>query len=164
MPQLDLSAFPPQIIWLVITFLTLWLLMAKIALPRIGGVLEERQKKISDNLEMAESLRKAAQAELENYEKAIAEANDQARLVIVEATQQITQDSATQTAELRATLAKKIKEAEANITLAKETAMESIRYSAAEVASAASERLIGAPISKEKLDATIDDIIKNGGL
>ena len=76
MPQLDLSVFSPQIIWLAITFLILWLMMAKIALPRIGLILEERERKIGDNLEMAKNFHKAANTELEAYEKAISEARD----------------------------------------------------------------------------------------
>ena len=79
MPQLDLAGFPPQIIWLVITFVILWLLMAKVALPRVGLVLEERQKKIDENLDLAENLRDEAQGALDAYEKSISEAKDNAR-------------------------------------------------------------------------------------
>ncbi|SVE39201.1 uncharacterized protein METZ01_LOCUS492055, partial [marine metagenome] len=68
MPQLDVSGFPSQIFWLVITFVFLWWLMAKVALPKVGLVLEERQKKISDSLDMADDLRKEAASELESYE------------------------------------------------------------------------------------------------
>jgi F-type H+-transporting ATPase subunit b len=45
MPQLDFSTFSPQLIWLVITFLGLYLLMSRVALPRIGGVIEQRQSR-----------------------------------------------------------------------------------------------------------------------
>ena len=163
MPQLDLSVFSPQIIWLVITFLILWLMMAKIALPRIGLILEERERKIGDNLEMAENFRKAANTELEAYEKAISEARDKARIVLSETAQQMTLDSATQTAELRDTLAKQIQAAEIHITSAKKEAVEGIRYSAGEVAAAATERLIGVSIPQKMVGAAVDYVLKNGG-
>ena len=89
MPQLDLAGFPPQIIWLVITFVILWLLMAKIALPRVGLVLEERQKRIDENLDLAENLRDEAQSALDAYEKSISEAKDNARGAIAEAIRQM---------------------------------------------------------------------------
>ena len=58
MPQLDISTFTPQIIWLIITFGVLYLLMAKLALPRIGSILEQRQNRIEDNLAMAQNLKR----------------------------------------------------------------------------------------------------------
>ena len=89
MPQLDLAGFPPQIIWLVITFVILWLLMAKVALPRVGLVLEERQKKIDENLDLAETLRDEAQGAMDAYEKSISEAKDNARGSVAEAVRQV---------------------------------------------------------------------------
>ena len=162
MPQLDFSVYSPQIIWLVITFLILWLLMAKVALPRIGLVLEERQKKINDNLEMAKIMRKEGTAELEAYEKAILEARENARAVISEMTQQITQDSATQTADLRDTLAKRLEEAEIQIASAKQRAIEQIHFSAGEIATATTKKLVGESVLEEKVNAAVESAIKNG--
>ena len=112
MPQLDLASFPPQIIWLVITFVILWLMMAKLALPRVGLVLEERQKKIDENLDMAENLRDEAQSALDAYEKSISEAKDNARGSVAEAVRQISDSSQTRHAEKGKELAAEIKEAE----------------------------------------------------
>ncbi|HJO87371.1 MAG TPA: F0F1 ATP synthase subunit B', partial [Rhodospirillales bacterium] len=65
MPQFDVTTFLPQIIWLVISYLVLYFLMAKVALPKIGGILEERQARIDDNLDAAQSLRNESNAEAE---------------------------------------------------------------------------------------------------
>jgi F-type H+-transporting ATPase subunit b len=86
MPQLDITAFSPQIIWLIITFLLLYVLMAKVALPRIGNILEQRQARIDDNLDMAQSLKNESNIDAESYDHTIAEAREQARKSIQEIT------------------------------------------------------------------------------
>lgn len=160
MPQLELANYSSQIVWLIITFVILWLLMAKIALPRIGIVLEERQRKIDDNLDMAENLRSEAQGELERYEKAISEARENARTVISEAARQAAQDSTTRHSELNDSLTNQIIEAEARITSAKEDSIAGIRDSAAEVATVAAERLIGMTLPAEMVVAAINQVLK----
>ena len=143
MPQLDVSGFPSQIFWLVITFVFLWWLMAKVALPKVGLVLEERQKKINDSLNMAENLRIEARSELEAYEIAISVAHDEARKVINDANQEGTQTSANQLAEMRISLTNQIAEVETEIESVKEKALEDIGQSAREVAISTLDKLVG---------------------
>lgn len=159
MPQLELAGYSPQIVWLIITFVILWLLMAKVALPRIGVVLEERQRKIDDNLDMAENFRSEAQGELKKYEKAISEARENARTVISEAARQTAQDSTTRHSELSDSLANQVMEAEASIISAKEDSIANIRDSAAEVATVAAERLIGMTLPAETVVAAINQVL-----
>ncbi|MFQ5764023.1 MAG: F0F1 ATP synthase subunit B', partial [Rhodospirillales bacterium] len=61
MPQLDVNTYLPQIVWLVITFTVLFLIMWRVAVPRIADVLEARQKRIDDNLDKAAESKKEAE-------------------------------------------------------------------------------------------------------
>ena len=160
MPQLDLASFPSQVIWLVITFVILWLLMAKVALPRVGLVLEERQKKIDENLDLAENLRDEAQGALDAYEKSISEAKDNARSSVAEAVRQMSDTSQTRHAEKGEELAAEIKEAEARIDAAKQEAISGIQEAAATVASSAAEKLIGASLPSDAIRQAVDTAMK----
>ena len=162
MPQLDVSGFPSQIFWLVITFVFLWWLMAKVALPKVGLVLEERQKKINDSLDMAEDLRIEARSELDAYEIAISVAHDEARKVINDANQEGTQASANQLAEMRISLTNQIAEVETEIESVKEKALEDIGQSAREVAISTLDNLVGIKVPAKTLNAAIDNAMTKG--
>ena len=162
MPQLDVSGFPSQIFWLVITFVFLWWLMAKVALPKVGLVLEERQKKINDSLDMAEDLRIEARSELDAYEIAISVAHEEARKVINDANQEGTQASANQLAEMRISLTNQIAEVETEIESVKEKALEDIGQSAREVAISTLDKLVGIKIPAKTLNAAIDNAMTKG--
>ena len=159
MPQLDISVFSPQIFWLIISFVCLWWLMAKVALPKVALVLEERQTKINDSLDIAKNLQREAEGEIEAYKTTISEAREKARTVINEATQQGTQESLTQQSELRESLTEKIALAEAEIETANDSALESIHQSAKEVATIVLNRLGGINLTEEKLNLAINNFI-----
>ena len=163
MPQLDPTSFPSQIFWLVITFVFLWWLMARVALPKVGLVLEERQKKISDSLDMADDLRKEAGSELDAYDVAISTAHDEARKVINDANQEGTQASANQLAEMRISLTNQIAEVEAEIESVKEKALNDISQSAREVAISTLDNLVGIKVPAKTLNAAIDNAMTKGG-
>ncbi|MDP6259280.1 MAG: F0F1 ATP synthase subunit B', partial [Rhodospirillales bacterium] len=126
MPQFDVTTFLPQIIWLVISYLVLYFLMAKVALPKIGGILEERQARIDDNLDAAQSLRNESNAEAEAYEESMADAREQARSTIYDATQEMSADSARRHGELGERLSGELKSAEQRIAEAKAAAITGI--------------------------------------
>ena len=85
MPQLDFSTFSNQIFWLIVTLVAIYFILSRLALPRIAGVLAERQGTINNDVNMAEELKGKAVAAEEAYNKALNDARSEAAR-IVEAT------------------------------------------------------------------------------
>ncbi len=87
MPQLDTATFAPQLVWLAITFIGLYLILARAVLPRIASVLEERQERIDVNLEKAEALKVEAEA------RAVDEVRDAAVDIALNATRKLIEEN-----------------------------------------------------------------------
>lgn len=161
MPQLDPNTFLPQVVWLVITFGALFLVMWRIALPRIADVLEARQKRIEANLEKAEDFKKDAQAALEAYEASMAGARDQAQAVIAGVREAMAEDAAKRQAELAEILAERINDGETRIEQAKNEAIGQLQGMSAALTAAAMERLVGERPSEAGVGAAVDAVLKS---
>ena len=104
LPQLDVETYASQIFWLIVTFLVLYFLVAKIAMPRIAEVLEGRQERIEDDLDKAETLKKEAYLVRIEYEKALSSAREEAH----EATRRAQEEIAKHGAEVEALANQKV--------------------------------------------------------
>jgi F-type H+-transporting ATPase subunit b len=150
MPQLNPLDWAPQLIWLVITFSILYVLMKRVALPRIGAVIEMRAARIKKDLEAADRLRRETQEAIAAYEQALAEAKAQAHAIAQDGRNRLKEEVAAERAALERDLAAKSTEAEARIQAAKMSALKEVNAVAAETASEIVRRLIGlAPSAPE---------------
>lgn len=162
MPQFDVATFPTQIFWLVVSFILMYLLMSRVALPRINRVLEERQRRIDDNLDRAQTLKEEADAAAAEYERVLEQARESARAAIAEASQEMADEANQRRAELEARLAAEIKEAEARIDEAKTQAIAGLRGAAIDVATSAAGRLLGSTPETDAIAAAVDAAIQHG--
>jgi F-type H+-transporting ATPase subunit b len=156
MPQLDVSTFPPQLVWLAIAFIVLYLLMWKLGLPRVGSVIEARRKRIDDDLARATELKEEAEAAMAAYQRALADARAQAQTTIRERTERFAAEAAERQRQVAATLAEQTKSAEQQIAAAKERAFADIRNVALEVARSVTEKLTDATPDEAKLAPAVD--------
>ncbi len=92
MPQLDFSTFPNQIFWLVVTLIVIYLILSRVALPRIGAVLAERQGTITNDIAAAEELKQRAVEAEAAYDKALADARSEAGKIVAQAKTEIQSD------------------------------------------------------------------------
>jgi F-type H+-transporting ATPase subunit b len=156
MPQLNVPDFTPQIFWLVIWFVILYLLMSKLGLPRIEAIRNARRKRREDDLARAAQLKADAEAANVAYQKALAEARGQAQATIKAATDRMAGEAAERQRALAATLAQQIDEAEQRIVASKEQALADIRNVAVDVGRAVVEKLTGSAPEPARMMAAVD--------
>jgi F-type H+-transporting ATPase subunit b len=160
MPQLDLSTFPSQIFWLAVFFVVLYLLMAKLAIPRIEKVIDERRDRIGDDLDKAGRMKSEAEAVIAAYEKALADARHQAQLTMKETGDRLAALAAERQRQAGAVIAERTGVAEKRIKAAKSAALADLRGVAVEVARAAAAKLVGSAIDEARAGAAVDAVLK----
>jgi len=160
MPQFDPAVWSPQLIWLAISFVALYFLMARVALPRISDVLEEREFKISDALRKAEGLRDDAEDAAAEYEKMMADARAKAQEEVRAVRERAAAEAAKRHAELNERLAADIAAAEGRIAEARDKAVAGVREIAEELSAAAIERLLGEKVDSKTVATAVDASMK----
>jgi F-type H+-transporting ATPase subunit b len=160
-PPFQSQTFASQLVWLVIAFVLLYVLMLKVALPRVAKIIESRQKRIADDIADAERLKEQSDEAVAAYEKALADARARAQTIANE-----TRDSQAAVADARrktleGELNAKLAEAEKTIAATKQAAMANVRAIAEDATSAIVERLIGLAPSEKAVAEAVADVLKN---
>ena len=157
-PPFNKEYFASQAVWFAIAFVALYLIIAKLAIPQIGGIMAARSKQVADDLAEANRLKEQSDAALAAYEKALADARNRAQALANE-----TRDKLNAEAEQSAqgagggNLNAKLADAEKTIAATKTAAMANIEAVAIDTAIAIVERLIGtAPGAKAAQDAVAE--------
>lgn len=150
MPQLEISTYAPQLVWLVITFGFLYLLMAKSLLPRVGEVIEERQDRIDDDLETAEKLKKESQELEETYEQILADARKDASDYLKAEREKVEQKLGDQRKKMEEEIAGRVAKAEERIAQARKRALGDLDTMSADACAAIYAKLTGARLKKDE--------------
>lgn len=140
LPQLDFSTFPNQIFWLIVTLVAIYLILTRVALPRIGDVLAERSGTITNDIAAAEELKLKAKEAEAAYNQALADARAEAQRIIGEAKAEIQADLDVATQKADAEIAAKSAESERRIGEIRDGAMAAIE----EVAKDTAQEIVGA--------------------
>ncbi len=159
-PPFQSEHFPSQLLWLVLTFLLLYVLMSRIALPRIGSIFAERSKRISDDLAAANRFKEQSEAANAAYQKELADARGRAQAIANETRDKQAAEAAATNKRLEAQLHDKLVAAEQSIAGTRTAAMQNVGTIAAETAVAIVERLIGTTPNPQDVAAAVGDVSK----
>jgi F-type H+-transporting ATPase subunit b len=152
--------FASQLFWLALCFVVLYVLMAKVALPRVGAILEARRERIAADFAQAQRHKEESEAAMAAYEKALADARNRAQAIANETRDELMAEAGAARKVLEHDLNAKLAEAEQTIAATKRAAMANVRGVAVEAAHAIVQRLIGVAPAKNVVARAVDRALK----
>jgi F-type H+-transporting ATPase subunit b len=162
MPQLDTTTWPPQLIWLAITFLALYLIISRVAIPRTGGVIARRKASIESDLAQAQKFKGETDAAIQAYEAALADARAKAQAIATASRNALSAEIDAERAKLDQVLGAKVEDAEKQIATARNKALADVRNVAAEIATSIVAALIGAKVTKAAATEAVAKAARQG--
>ncbi|GAK33593.1 ATP synthase subunit b 2 [Iodidimonas nitroreducens] len=158
MPQFDPALFAPQIIWLMIAFGVLWLVMARIGLPRVERTMVERSEQIEADLDAARQMSAKSDELTAAYEATLSEARAKAAAIAERTKADIRQRTDQLMAETQAKLDARMVETQAEIDKEFRSALSEVDGVAAEVAASIIARLAGEELAAKDLEAVVSQV------
>jgi F-type H+-transporting ATPase subunit b len=159
-PPFQKDTFPSQLVSLLIAFAALYMIVKRIALPRVGSLLDARHDAIEGDLAEAQKLKEASGAALKAYETELAAARSRAQAIGNETREKLNAASEAERKKLEQRLSLKLAEAEKTIASTRQSAMSNVRGIAAEAASAIVQRLTGVVPDGKSVDSAVDASLK----
>ena len=160
MPQLVTADFLPQLIWLAITFGALYYIISRMAIPKIGDVIEQRHGRIAADVAEASRLKADTEKAIESYEAALAEARVNAHAIVSENRAEMTAEINKEAAALDERLAKQLADAEVSIAKTRDAAMAQVSGIAQETTAAIVTELLGKAPTKTAVSSAVSAATK----
>ena len=161
MPQLDSKYWLSQSFWLILIFLALYLSLSKFFIPKIKNNLDDREKKIKDNLDEAKELSELADKKNLDYEKEISNAKKEVIKIITDSKKQLDKNIAQKKEKFEKELEKEIKKAEQEVIDLKKMSGQSINSIAEEISSKIIENITGDKLNDSSIKAAVNEVSKN---
>ncbi|MGY3107658.1 MULTISPECIES: F0F1 ATP synthase subunit B family protein [unclassified Bradyrhizobium] len=159
-PPFESSSFASQLVSLAIFFVLLYVIVSKLALPRIGGAIEARQNKIEGDLAEAQKLKDQSDAALKAYESELASARTRAQAIGNESREKANAQAEAERKTLEEQLAARLAGAEKTIASTRTAAMSNVRGIAAGAAGQIVQQLTGVVPDAASVNAAVDASLK----
>lgn len=143
LPQFDVTQFPEQIFWLVVSFATLYVLMAFVALPRVAKTQDHRQKVISKEIEAAQLANDNAKESMAAVDRALSDARAKAQADMSDMLAKVSEETNEKRADKERELTRNIRRAEGDIVRTRTKALEQLQASVDELAQAVVSKILG---------------------
>jgi F-type H+-transporting ATPase subunit b len=159
-PPFQKDTFASQLVSLLIAFVALYLIVSRVALPRVGKTIDDRQNKIEGDLANAQKLKDESDGALRAYESELAQARGRAQSIGAETREKLNAASEAERKTLEGRLALKLADAEKTIASKREAAMSNVRGIATDAATAIVQRLSGIAPETASVERAVDASLK----
>jgi F-type H+-transporting ATPase subunit b len=160
MPQLNFHDFAPQLVWLLIAFVVLYLIMSRLAVPAISDTLEKRQAKIQGDLDAAEKASAETRSAVTAYQKRLADAREEARRLTRERSEADASAASVELTRLGEKLGTQIDAAEKRVADQRAKVLEGLEDMAHDVAADVYAKIAGQPADRGALGAKVAAVAK----
>ena len=159
-PPFQKDTFASQLVSLLVAFVALYLIVSRIALPRVSKTIDDRQAAIEGDLAAAQKLKDESDSALKAYESELAAARSRAQAIGAQTRERLNAASEAERKTLEDRLSVKLAEAEKTIASTRESAMSNVRGIAAEAASAIVQRLTGVLPDGKSVESAVEASLK----
>ena len=160
MPQLDPEYWPSQVFWLVINFITIYILISKIFIPKIKGSIDMREDKIRKDLEEAKTFKEQAELKLKEYNSLMEAAKLDVKKIISKSRQKLNDDMQIKREEIQKKIDGEILNAEKEIKKLKNDSSGKVSLISQDIVSNLVKDIFGEDLNKSSIEATVSQTIK----
>ena len=163
MPQLNPEYWASQIFWLVIIFLSIYLLISKIFIPKIKSNIDMRESKIRKDLEEAKTFREEAEKKLKIYKDLIESAKLDASKILAESSQKLNEEMRSKKSKIQKEIEQETIIAEKEIKKFKSESLEKVNIISEEIVSSLLKDIFKEDLNKSSIKATVSEVLKEHG-
>ena len=160
MPQLDPKYWASQAFWLIIIFLSVYLLIAKIFIPKIKSNIDTREDKIRKDLEEARIFREEAEKKLKMYKDLIENAKVDSKKILSESRQKLNEDIRIKKEKIQKEIEKETRNAEKEIEKFKSDSINKVGAISEDIVFSLLKDIFGEDGNKSSIKATVSEVIK----
>ena len=160
MPQLDPEYWPSQVFWLIIIFLTIYILISKIFIPKIKGSIDMREDKIRKDLEEAKTFREQAELKLKEYNSLMETAKIDVKKIISKSRQKLNEDMRIKREDAQKKIDAEILNAETEIKKFKVDSFNKVNLISQDIVSNLIKDIFGEDLNKSSVEASVLQTIK----
>ena len=160
MPQLDPEYWPSQVFWLIIIFLTIYILISKIFIPKIKGSIDMREDKIRKDLEEAKTFREQAELKLNEYNSLMETAKIDVKKIISKSRQKLNEDMRIKREDAQKKIDAEILNAETEIKKFKMDSLNKVNLISQDIVSNLIKDIFGEDLNKSSIEASVLQTIK----